>query len=127
LNFTIAAAVAVVVANQQLIGKDSGQQLSTVVVESAVPDVFVDLKEGFEPLVERFHGLATSSIQASGPVGLLVDTARLAQLPMPQPRAAFDAWLRRTTMLPAAINLRAEVAAARTPAHSTCSARELLS
>jgi hypothetical protein len=56
----------VVIANEELICEDRSEHLSAIVVEATMPNVLIQIEQPFEPIVERFHGLASPCIQSFG-------------------------------------------------------------
>src|SRR6266498_597163 len=56
-ELAVPSATLMVVAHEQLIYEQRGQQLRAVVVEPPMPNSMVQLEQGFEPLVKRFDGL----------------------------------------------------------------------
>ena len=52
-----------IVAQQQLVTEQCGEYLRAIVRQATMPHLLVQLESRFEPVVERFDALASSSIQ----------------------------------------------------------------
>src|SRR5207302_849997 len=59
----VGLAVNEVMAYQQLINEDGREDLGTVVIQAAVPDTILQFEQRFQPLVERFGGFFSPSVQ----------------------------------------------------------------
>src|SRR5207245_4541871 len=53
-----------VVAHEQLVGEDRREHLCAVVLEAPMPHLLIQFEQRLEPLIERFHGLLASYIDA---------------------------------------------------------------
>ena len=66
LNTAVSVSTLVVDDEEELIGKDRGEDLRAVVVHASVPHMVVQVEAGFQPIVEWFNFAASSSQQSPG-------------------------------------------------------------
>ena len=60
------AVAAVIVSQEKLVREYGGKELSTIVVEAAMPNLVMKIEQGFEPLVKRLHRNTTPGIELLG-------------------------------------------------------------